>query len=84
MDAMLGKGTVSETLLKHEIKKNKQLEKESAAKDRDILIGKLDAHILRAVQIGKKPKDEAIKSFADANKMTVKEVEKLGKEASIL
>jgi hypothetical protein len=84
MDSMLGKGTVSETLLKHEIKKNKQLEKESAAKDRDILIGKLDAHILRAVQIGKKPKDEAIKSFADANKMTVKEVEKLGKEANIL
>jgi hypothetical protein len=77
MDAMLGKGSVAETVAK-------QLAKENTGLKRDILIGKLDNYLLRTVQIGKQPKDEAIKSFASENKMTVKEVETLGKEANIL
>ncbi len=77
MDTVLGKGTVSETVAKQEIKKRRQAED-------DALKHKLDAYILRAIYEKKMSKAEAVRSFADENKMTVKEVEKLGKEANIL
>ena len=84
MDTMLGKGTVAEAVAKKAIERSKILEQELAIERRTNLIDRLDRHILRSIHVNKKSAKEAIKSFADENNMTVKEVETLGKEANIL
>lgn len=68
-------------VLETEFKKAMAVNKE---KDRDILIHKLDAHMMRSIHVDKKSAKDAVKSFAEAHKMSVGEVTKLGKDSNVL
>lgn len=68
-------------VLETEFKKAMAVNKE---KDRDILIHKLDAHMMRSIHVDKKSAKDAVKSFAEANKMSVGDVTKLGKDSNVL